>query len=280
MSRHVPDGHGVKRHLAGLRFSPPVPPDHRAALAVPDDTYLAPSFVDLTLFDQLPIVDQGGIGDCTGQATARVVEAKHLAVAKVRVKLSAMFGYSMTRLEEGTPLTEDSGCMIPHALQGLVKRGLCREELWPTLDNGVQLELEPDDVAKKDALDHQGVLWFHAPNHRTIVASLAQGFGLSVGITCFENMMSEQCANDGLIRYPEKGEKDVGGHNFVIRGWDAGIKIGDEVGAYLVDNSWGEGWGCKGPSSSTRGRCWVPKRYADAGLLSEAMTVRAVEVPQ
>lgn len=280
MSRHHKDGNGVHRNLAGLRFAPPVPEDHKLALAAPIPTgFVEPDFIDVPVYDELPVVDQGGLGDCTGQATARVAEAKHLEIKKIRIKLSALFGYSMTRGEEGENLTVDSGCMITDALDGWVKRGLCLEELWPTIDDGKQFTVEPSDEAKANALEHQGLLFFHAPNHHTIIATLAQGYGLTVGISCFENMMSEQCANDGIIRFPEKGEKNVGGHNLVIRGWDAKKVIDGVPGAYFGDNSWSDAWGCKTPNSPTRGHFYVPRRYVDAGLISECISARAEETP-
>jgi C1A family cysteine protease len=52
---------------------------------------------------------------------------------------------------------------------------------------------------------------------------------------------------DGLVQMPDF-EAPLGGHCMLIVGYD------DAQGAFLVRNSWGEGWGMAG-------YCWMPYAY-------------------
>src|ERR1035438_5572506 len=144
-----------------------------ASLPVPS-SYEPPALIDVPSCDAIPIADQGNMGRCTGEATKRVAEAViHRKTGQV-LPLSALFGYNMTRIEEGTPLSEDSGCQIVDAIAGFVRRGLATEAVFPSRSDG--LELVPSDAAKADTLKHEGLIYYHAPDLLTILAALAQGF--------------------------------------------------------------------------------------------------------
>jgi len=262
--RHHEDGLGVARHLQGLRFAPKVPMENRRLLAVPPN-FALPDAVDNALFDQIPVYDQGQVGRCTGEATRTIVSMVVLKEIGRYIEFSADFPYAMTRLEEGTPLDEDSGCAIPDAMRGLCVRGICREEVWPTGD----FTAAPSDEAKADALLHKGLLFYHCPDVFTIRAALAQGFGVTIGMTVFENMMSPEAARSGLVLYPERGEKALGGHNVVIRSYDIHKQVGGEFGSLKCRGSWSEGCGIEGDF-------WVPIRYAAEGLMTDAESLRGV----
>jgi hypothetical protein len=271
--RSVKDGLGVSRNLHGHRFAPQTP--HRRMLdavamakAGPPSGYLGKDLY-LAEYDAIPVNDQGQVGDCTGQATRNVVAPIHLKKHGRFVLLSAMFSYSMTRIEEGTPLEEDSGCAIPDVVHGLEQRGICREEVWPTLDDGRQLTIEPSDEAKIDARDYLGLLSLHVPDDATIAACLAQGFAVSVGIGVPENMMSQKAAQTGEVVFPEPGERLLGGHNIAIIGREPSAMIGGRVGRYRCRNSWGDGWGLLGD-------LFFPIAFVDAGLATDGITVRDV----
>lgn len=267
--RICPDGRGVDRHLAGLRFAPKTPETNRRAMAAPPDFHL-PDVADIPLYDSIPIKDQGRHGSCTGQAQSILKAALWLKKTGKLEIYSASFSYDMTRIEEGTPLTEDSGCAIPDVMRGDVQRGICREELWPSSSDAIYTS-EPTAEAKADAMAARLALYYHCPNNFTIRASIAQGFGVTIGISVFENMMSAHAAKFGEVLYPEPGEKVLGGHDVVIRGYDMHRKIGGEVGAYDLHNSWSLAWGL-------RGRFWLPMRYVDDQLATDAESPRGIRI--
>ena len=59
------------------------------------------------------------------------------------------------------------------------------------------------------------------------------------GFTVFDSIRN---ASDGKIPYPERGEKQIGGHAILCVGYDDSMKIGKCEGAFLIRNSWGEEW--------------------------------------
>lgn len=268
MGRIHKDGLGVDRHLHGFRFAPKALMIGRRMLTAPEGAAL-PDPVDVPALDQIPVFDQGSIGDCTGQAARTMTMVIVLKLTGQVVVLSAKFPYALTRDDEGTPLTEDSGCMIPDVYASLHVHGISTEALCPTLDDGVSYTQEPSDEAKADALERKGLLDYHCPDHHTIHASLAQGFPVNFGMTVFENMMSPEAAQSGEVLYPEPGEKVLGAHSVVARKFDGSKKVGNEVGAYLIRNSWSDGFGLKG-------EFWLPRRYIDEKLATDAMSLRAV----
>lgn len=233
--------------------------------------WVRPTFADAPIFDRIPIFDQGSVGDCTGQAQRRISSALTLRKTNQLAIYSAFFSYAMTRLADGTPLSEDSGCNIPDVQETWERVGICREELCPTVDDGVSYAREPSDEAKADAAQRKGLLYFHAPDLDTIIAAIVDGFGVSIGATVFENMMSEQAAKDGKVHYPVSGEKVEGGHDIVLRGWDADMTIGGFRGAFKFDNSWGDGWG-------DGGRGYLPGQYVIDGYATDAECPRDMMV--
>lgn len=220
----------------------------------------------LSDFDSIPVYDQGAEGACTGHATRTVAGHCLMKKSGLWVPLSAQFSYNMTRQEEGTPLTEDSGCAIPDAIHGFEMRGLCREELFPS--DPKNLAVEPPPEAIEDAKNHLGVLSFDVPNTETIEACLAQGFAVSLGMSCPENMMGQYAAQTGEVNYPEAGERIIGGHNIVIIGRDASKVIGGHQGCFRFRNSWSQAWGQGGDG-------WLPVAFVDDGYATDGKTVRA-----
>jgi hypothetical protein len=153
-------------------------------------------------------------------------------------------------------------------MDGLVKRGICRLDEWP---DDLPLDYPPETAAKRDAMQHQALLYYYTPNHETVCAAIMQGFSVGIGFTVYGTLMNAHAATTGEVLFPESGARKMGGHAVVIRGWDANKVIGADVGAYRCVNSWGINWG-------EDGNFWLPRRYMDAGLIHDAVSLRLVEV--
>ncbi len=269
------DGQGSERHLAGVRFSPPGAVVHRCTAFRTANNFQIPPVLDVPVFSELPIRDQGAMGRCTGETQTRLGEAIILKRTGKQVRLSPLFSYNVGRMEAGVPLTEDSGLMIPDVMAGDEARGICLEEFFPTTADG--LTREPTVEARTNALDHRALLYYHCPTAETVIAALQQGFGVSAGIVCYENLMSAECARSGEIKRPEPGERSLGGHNIPIRGWIADKVVDGEKGCFVIDNSWGPDWGCQVFGAPTRGHAYIPRWYIDSGNMSEALCSRGRE---
>jgi len=92
-----------------------------------------------------------------------------------------------------------------------------------------------------------------------IKQTLAQGLPIMFGFQVFESI---ERASDGKIPFPSESERVVGGHAVLAVGYDDALEIGKCVGAFLIRNSWGEGWGEKGYG-------WLPYEYLRAGLAQD-----------
>lgn len=267
MSRYVPDGLGVLRHLHGFRVAPK---DPRRLMRVGAPSADAETAVDVPVFDQIPIFDQGQVGRCTGEVQSRCSSALVLHQTGKLVLFSSMFMYAVSRDDEGTPLAEDSGCMIPDVQASWESHGICPVDAWDSED----FTAEPPPEAKAAAAQYRGQLYYHCPDHATIHGALSQGFGVSIGIAVPESMMGMQCAADGVVHLPEPGERIVGGHDICLRAYRPDMVIDGTQGAYVADNSWGLGWGAE--VAGRRGHIILPKAYVERGLATDAESPRSM----
>jgi len=152
--------------------------------------------------------------------------------------------YSMARrYDEFRGAEADTGSSLRGALKGWHKHGACRERLWPDLKMpkvppdprndwwidavrrplGAYYRVEPQQIADLHvALDEVGILYASA--------------------VCHAGWDEGNAARGKVPRYWEiprrKARDSDGGHAFVIVGYD-------ERG-FIIQNSWGEGWGSRG----------------------------------
>jgi len=71
-------------------------------------------------------------------------------------------------------------------------------------------------------------------------ACLAQGYPFVFGFTVYESFESSVVAKTGVAPMPGRNEQPLGGHAVLCVGYD------DKTQKFLVENSWGTGWGMKG----------------------------------
>jgi C1A family cysteine protease len=72
---------------------------------------------------------------------------------------------------------------------------------------------------------------------------------VAVGFTVLESFESPEVASSGIYN-PGVGEKSLGGHEVLCVGYDLGqtpsIRPANCPPAFLIQNSWGAGWGLSG----------------------------------
>ena len=71
---------------------------------------------------------------------------------------------------------------------------------------------------------------------------LASGLPFVFGFTVYESFYSRDTAVNGMMKWPEKTERSLGGHAVMAVGYDDNL-VG---GRFIVRNSWSDKWGDKG----------------------------------
>jgi hypothetical protein len=199
---------------------------------------------------RLPVKDQGGTNACTGFALARVVEHLLRRARRPAASVSPYMLYSMARRYDEFPGSKDEGSSLRGVLKGWFKHGACVDSLWRT---GVEMPPVPDDP-KKD-------WWLEAVNrplgayYRVATRSIADihcalnevGVVLASGVchagwdegAGLKQSAAPSSFRGGIWTIPQrKPERSDSGHAFAIVGYD-------ERG-FLLQNSWGPGWGTRG----------------------------------
>jgi hypothetical protein len=219
--------------LAGRTLNThPDPPDLR-------DRIYEPALLDLKIKMDAPdpadspVLDQGREGACTGFALAAVVNllnARRRASAALDLpqRVSPRMLYEMAKIHDEWPGETYDGSSVRGALKGLFHNGVCREELAPYRPGtrGWTLSVAQAKDARATGL---GAYYRLRPEIIDYHAALNEA---EVIVASARVHRGWQNPKDGVIARSEVHE---GGHAFVIVGYDEN--------GFLIQNSWGEGWG-------------------------------------
>lgn len=264
---------GVPRHLGGWR-----PAASPRGVALPEVPATRPPRCELD--DPVPVWDQGSEGSCTAHSNAFLVAWLDPGFDPAR-----QFIYNMTRFDEGTPLSEDSGAVVHDATESMARHGVCSEDDFPYGE--LNLDVTPPQAAMDAAKAHEAKLWFTCASVDSIKQSIVDGFPVAFGFSVFQSMMTDAVAQSGVIPYPGSpplpdpapdptphvdpaplNDAQVGGHSVAVVGYDDSFQLTGEC-YFKVRNSWGTGWGQGGYG-------WIPARYFLDGLATDAVTLRRV----
>lgn len=175
--------------------------------------------------------DQGQEGSCTGNAYARIFRAMHPDFDPSR-----NFIYDGERLIEGTPLTKDSGAYGRDGAKLLKNTGVCAEHLWPY--KHATMVKKPPQACYDDAANHK-ISGYKALHTRyDMLDCLASGGLIAFGFVVFESFESDAVAKTGVVPMPTHGEKNLGGHEVFMCGYDLKREV------FICGNSWGD-WGMR-----------------------------------
>lgn len=227
------------------------------------DESTLPSSVDLRRWCP-PVEDQGGIGSCTANAGAGVVEYYERRAFGKHLDASRLFLYKVTR--NLAQLQGDSGAYIRSTMGALVMFGVPPEKYWPYTDKDPGFDHEPSAFCYSFAHNYRGIRYFrHDPADlskvevlESVRRALAAGVPSMFGFTVYSSISQAQA--DGGIPFPSTNDRVMGGHAVVAVGYDDKVEVrnadGDSPteGALLIRNSWGERWGDKGYG-------WLPYEY-------------------
>lgn len=162
------------------------------------------------------------------------------------VNVSRLFTYYATRLIEGSVST-DSGAYIRDAIKSMVKYGIADELAWPY--DTAKFAVNPPAAVWTTAATHK-VTSYHSITDgdlETMKVTLSQGYLIEFGFDVYSAFMTADMARNGLLCRPKASEALEGGHAVCLAGYDDSKVMPDgSVGAFLVRNSWGTGWGLGG----------------------------------
>ena len=173
---------------------------------------------------------QGDEGSCTGFGLAAVVDYLiRLRGIDNGDRVSARMLYEMAKHHDIWPGTEQEGSSARGAMKGWHKNGVCPEEFWE-YEDGVPGTFTPE--AQIEALNYPlGAYYRVFPRRSDLHAALNEVQVVFATADTHDGWIDPQ---DGVISY-EEGDCGGGGHAFAIVGYT------DE--GFIIQNSWGSGWG-------------------------------------
>ncbi|QPF72458.1 C1 family peptidase [Roseateles sp. DAIF2] len=185
---------------------------------------------------EVPILDQGQEGACTGFGLATVANylLRRRKVVPDTAPVSPRMLYDMARRYDEWPGEGYSGSSARGAMKGWHKHGVCAEASWPyALKRGANKGLTQARV--EDAQQRPLGAYFRV-NHKDLVAmhaALAE-----VGVLYATSMVHGGWDEVGANGFIKPRETPDGGHAFAIVAYD--------TEGFWIQNSWGPDWGRKG----------------------------------
>ena len=209
--------------------------DFRDLMYVPTLVTVRPTS-DLAAFRALniPVLDQGQEGACTGFGLATVVNYL-LATLGSSIEgngVSARMLYAMAKRYDEWEGEDYSGSSARGAMKGWHKHGICAEAIWRNGDGDADMDAERAADAFRRPLGA-----YCRVNHRDLVAMHAaiSEVGVLYATANVHAGWMEVGKDQEQIVYQDGS---VGGHAFAIVGYDHE--------GFWIQNSWGEDWGLKG----------------------------------
>ena len=233
----------------------------------------APPLVGLPKQSAVPQIptaqDQGTYGRCAGETFREVMTGLALRDGLGELLYSANYPYFWARAYDGSPADQDTGTFVETVFTVGIRRGNCRKQTW---DDDTSIFDQPNAVADLEAATHKTLLAFSLPNLITMKASIVAGFSFAFGFDVPRQMMTIECAQSGIVEYPDDEQNgwDGGGHAVSAWGYDDDVKIGGFYGAFLCLNHWSKDWGING-------RFWLPYHFFETGHATDAHTLRLVQ---
>jgi hypothetical protein len=187
---------------------------------------------------QLPVLNQGTEGACTGFGLAGV--ANYLLRTQVggfnddfKPVSSRMF-YEMAKLHDEWPGSDYEGSSCRAAVKGWHRYGVCRETEWP-YEVGAGEHSAPAGAMEAARLNPLGA--YLRVNSNSLVDMHAAMTEAGVLYVSAETHSGWDGLSGDAIPY-SKGNTLAGGHAFALVGYDSK--------GFWIQNSWGEAWGDDG----------------------------------
>ncbi|WP_428329544.1 C1 family peptidase [Mucilaginibacter sp.] len=211
-----------------------------------------------------PVYDQGQLGSCTANAIAGAFQFELIKQSLPSFNPSRLFIYYNERVMEGHPKT-DSGAQIRDGIKSVATQGVCNETAWPYIIT--KFAVKPAKALYTAALKNLALQYTRLNNTviNELKSCLAAGSPFVFGFTVYQSFESDVVAKTGIMPMPAPNESVLGGHAVMAVGYD------DAKSAFIVRNSWGNGWGLQG-------YFYMPYAYiTNANLADDFWTITSVE---
>jgi hypothetical protein len=184
---------------------------------------------------EVPILDQGQEGACTGFGLATVAHflLRRRKVVPDTINVSPWMFYELARRYDEWPGENYEGSSARGAMKGWHKHGVCAHKVFKSLTDSAGRRLTPERL--RDAL-RRPLGAYYRVNHKDLVAmhSAIAEVGVLYATSTVHAGWND-VGKDGLIH---PSNEIQGGHAFAIVAYD-------ETG-FWIQNSWGAQWGRKG----------------------------------
>lgn len=205
----------------------------------PDPEFIAahlPSYTDNGL-----ILDQGQEGACTGFGLTAVINyllwTKSLKTGARVEPVSPRMLYHMARIYDEWPGEDYEGSSCRGAMKGWHRHGVCSEQLWPYRSRGRVRFVPPKRAWQQDAARRPLGAYYRV--NKDAIADM-QAAIYEVGAVYAAAVVHEGWFVDPTSQLPliPMVAGQTGGHAFAL--------VGYTPDGFIVQNSWGPDWGCRG----------------------------------
>jgi hypothetical protein len=197
----------------------------------------------------IPVLDQGQTNACTGFALASVVyQLQHSAKRKrMDCCVSPFMLYSMARRYDEFPgdPNADTGSSLRGAMKAWYKHGACSDRLWTSEAMPTAQVTKSSDDWWLDAVQRPLGAYYRVDTRSVTDMHVALNeIGILYASAVCHSGWDEGFSNTSRIKggywmIPRrKASISDGGHAFAI--------VGYNQDGYIIQNSWGTGWGTKG----------------------------------
>jgi Papain family cysteine protease len=206
-----------------------------------------------------PIKDQGAEGACTAHAGTSANEWIHRRYLNTKPVFSPQYTYAKELIAQGN-FPNDEGSNGETMAETMIVNGCCELSLYPYVAGQI---LEPTPAQDTDAAQFRLGAYHGLANSAVAQSVLADPtpWPIEIGFDVFSSFESDQTAQTGIMTVPAASEELLGGHEVLIVGMDLApsptLRPATCPPAFLVQNSWGTGWGLSG-------FFWMPVPILDA----------------